>query len=258
MNTLQRIIQYTERRIEYERKHLTLGTRCRPIKDFRGELERTQFAIIAEYKPSSPSGVKAKWDIEDYIYLISPCASAISVLTEPKWFKGSYTNLRKIANITDKPVLFKDFVIDTFQIDIAYSFGADAILLTLEVLGEDNLKYLAKYTKNKGLQTLVELPRPEYGSLFDKEPYIDVIGFNSRDFTTLTTNIYRIANGPRYVSKKFVLAESGIKTRHQAFLVGSWGYRGALVGTSLMEDIDPRTRCLELKEAGNAGLFWLP
>ncbi|UXD21588.1 indole-3-glycerol phosphate synthase [Ignicoccus pacificus DSM 13166] len=255
---LKKIIERTEERVKEERRSLLLPKREKGIVDFRASLERGAFSIIAEFKPSSPSGVRARWKLEEYIPRVSPCASAISVLTEPYWFKGSYLNLKKISLLTDRPLLFKDFVIDEIQVEAAYSFGADAVLLMYDVLGEDELRYLAKLVKAKGLQTLVEVSSPEDALSFDGAAYVDVLGINSRDFKTLKVDINRIARGGRVIEKSFPLAESGLKTSRDAFKVGAWGFRGALVGTSLMESPDPRTKCLHLKASGTEGLFWLP
>ncbi len=218
-------------------------------------MENGVFSIIAEFKPSSPSGVKARWKLEEYLPRVNRCASALSVLTEPKWFKGSYANLRKASLLTSNPVLMKDFVIDPWQIEVAYSYGADAVLLMLDVLGEDDLSYLARLAKAKGLQTLVEVSSVEDALAFDGKPYVDVLGINSRDFKTLKVDINRIKKGGRVINKSFPLAESGVKSVADAYSVGSWGFRGALIGTSLMESTDPMGTCWKLKEAGTVGFF---
>ena len=227
--------------------------RPREVKDFRGSLERGSFAIIAEFKPSSPSGVKARWTLEEYLLRVRE-ADAISVLTEPHFFKGSYKNLLKVALVADKPVLFKDFVLDPFQIDVAYSYGADAILLMYDVLGEDDLRYLARVAKAKGLQTLVEISSSEQAYL-SEEPWVDVLGVNSRDFKTLKTDVSKIFKVVRHLAERaFPLAESGLKRAKDAYELALRGYRGALVGTSLMESPDPTGLLMELKRAGNEGL----
>ena len=255
---IEEIVQYTLKRIEMERKRLWLPKRNRGVKNFRLELERNAFSIITEYKPSSPSGVKAKWDPIGYVNEVSPCSSAFSVLTEPRWFKGSYDNLRLISRITEKPVLMKDFVVDPFQVDIAYSFGADAILLMADVLGEDELSYLARYAKSKGIQTLVEVSSKDDLEVYDGKPYVDVLGMNSRDFKTLTTDINRLREAGFLIKRAFPLAESGIRSPEDAARVASWGFRGALVGTSLMESEDPRRLCFEFKKRATAALSLRP
>ena len=230
----------------------------KPLLDFRGALERGTFSVIAEFKPSSPSGVRAKWDLEEYLFKVS-FADALSVLTEPKWFKGSYWNLFKASMLTNKPILFKDFVVDEFQIEAAYSFGADAVLLMIDVLGEDELKYLALKAKSLGLQTLVEVSDPFWAEALSSEPWVDVLGVNSRDFKTLKVSVERIFEAARHISERaFPLAESGVKGSKEAYELGLRGYRGALVGTSLMESDDPSYLVLEIKRAGTEGLFSLP
>ncbi|ALU11860.1 competence protein ComA [Ignicoccus islandicus DSM 13165] len=252
---IEEIVNYTLNRIEFERKSLALPKRDKKgVIDFRASLEKDAFSIITEFKPSSPSGVRAKWAPIDYVNEVRPCSSAFSVLTEPKWFKGSYENLRLISSITDKPILMKDFVVDPFQIDIAYAFGADAVLLMVDVLGEDELSYLARKAKARGLQTLVEVSNKEDLVIYDKKPYVDVLGMNSRDFKTLKVDINRLHDGGFLIRRAFPLAESGVKSPEDAMKVASWGFRGALVGTSLMESNAPRELCVELKRKGSEAL----
>jgi len=250
---LEKIIDITVKRVEEERKRLALPKRFKPVRDFRGSLERGAFAVIAEFKPSSPSGVKARWGLLEYLERVK-AADALSVLTEPRFFKGSYYNLARAATLTDKPILFKDFVVDPFQIEAAYAFGADAVLLMIDVLGEDDLKYMALKAKSLGLQTLVEVSKPEDASV-SEEAWVDVLGVNSRDFKTLKTDIKRIFKATRYIAERaFPLAESGVKGSRDAYELALRGYRGALVGTSLMESPDPLGSLLSIKRAGSAGL----
>ncbi len=258
MSVLEEIINYTRQRVERERKELVMPKRNKPIMDFRASLERGAFSVIAEYKPSSPSGVKAKWELEEYLARVTN-ADALSVLTEPKWFKGSYWNVYKASTLTNKPILLKDFVIDEVQIEAAYAFGADAVLLMIDVIDEDELKYLALKAKAKGLQTLVEVSSPEWAEALSREPWVDVLGVNSRDFKTLKVSVERIFEASRHIDERaFPLAESGVKGSKEAYELGLRGYRGALVGTSLMESPDPFGLINEIKLAGTSGLFSLP
>ncbi len=258
LGILEQIINYTRKRVERERKELVLPKRQRPIIDFRGALEKGAFSIIAEFKPSSPSGVKARWSLVEYLPRVK-LADALSVLTEPKWFKGSYWNVYRASQLTAKPILLKDFVIDDIQIEAAYSFGADAVLLMIDVLNEDDLKYLALKAKAKGLQTLVEVSSIEWAEALSKEPWVDILGVNSRDFKTLKVSVERIFKISRYIDERaFPLAESGVKGSKEAYELGLRGYRGALVGTSLMESIDPMGLISEIKFAGTLGLFSIP
>ncbi len=256
---IDRIVDFTLSRVEKERKSLALPKRARKgVRDLRQQLERDSFSIITEYKPSSPSGVRGKWGPIGYLNEVKGCASAFSVLTEPKWFKGSYKNLSLISRLTDKPVLMKDFVVDTFQIEAAYSFGADAVLLMVDVLGEDDLAYLARYAKSRGLSTLVEVSDKELLEVYDRKPYVDIVGMNSRDFKTLKTDVNRLKDGGFLVRRAFPLAESGIRGGNDVEKVASWGFRGALVGTSLMESERPGELCWELKRRGTAALSSRP
>ena len=253
MSVLKRILDVTEKRVEMERKTITPPKRRKKVINFEDAF-RDCCMLMAEYKRSSPSGVSAKWfSPKLYVTELLGVASAFSVLTEPHFFKGSYKHLTEISNISSKPILMKDFIIDPFQIEIGYAHGADAVLIIAKALREEEVDYLARYANSKGLTPLIEVTDVEEATIFSEKPYKKIIGVNSRDLDTLKVDVERLKDLRPYI-KGFAIAESGIKSPKEAYSVGLWGYEGMLVGTALMESERPAELARELKVSCCRGL----
>ena len=117
-------------------------------------------------------------------------ASAISVLTQPLYFDGSLDNLKIVRENTNLPILMKDIIIDTKQIDAGFNLGADAILLIETLFKENNnkLEQLITFAKNKGLEILLEVNnREELNKAATRD--VDILGINNRDLNTLELDI---------------------------------------------------------------------
>ncbi|MEM3856661.1 MAG: indole-3-glycerol-phosphate synthase TrpC, partial [Saccharolobus sp.] len=97
-------------------------------------------SIIAEYKPKSPSGLNVERDPIEYAKFMERFAVGLSILTEEKYFGGSYDILRKVASSVSIPILMKDFIVKESQIDDAFSLGADTVLLIVKILTERELE----------------------------------------------------------------------------------------------------------------------
>jgi len=206
--------------------------------------------IIAEVKKASPS--------EGHIKDVSPSAqaklyeeggaSAISVLTDAKFFKGSLQDMLEVKRQVKLPVLRKDFIIDPVQVLEAKAYGADAVLLIVRILDQRLLEDLLAYSKELGLSCLVEV-----FSLQEAERALragaNIVGINNRDLDTLQVDISlskRLAPVLKEMGAKFVVAESGIENRKQVLELESLGVDAFLVGTSLMKSKDPVAKLKEL------------
>lgn len=210
------------------------------------------FTLISEIKHASPAGEYSfdNIDVEKAANTFKQAGSdAISVVVEPKIFKGNLNNI-KIAKKTSLPVLFKDFVFDERQIKAAAILGADCILLVMKVtdrLGL-NINQLIENAHNHKLEVLLEC----YDSKEMQRAITtgaDILGINNRDLRTLhvdlnrTKEIMKSANG----CSKPVISESGIKSRKDAEFVRSCGVRGILVGTALWKSENQSDKIKELK-----------
>lgn len=195
--------------------------------------------IIAEMKRASPS----KGMINDGVDPIDQAtkyaqagAACISVLTEEKYFKGSYEDLACIANSVDIPLLNKDFIIDRVQIDYALCAGASVILLIVAALDDDTLADLYEYATNLGLDVLVEVHNEEeLDRALRLQPKI--IGVNNRNLKTFHVDLAQtelLAKKINAAGDIAFISESGIWETGDAQRVALAGARGILVGESLM------------------------
>ncbi len=167
--------------------------------------------IIAEIKAKSPSFGEFNAN-KNLIDIYSKYAKAISVLTDYKYFGGSFEFLSEVSKKTHLPILCKDFIIDKKQIDWAYESGADIILLIARILSKEKLNELYGYAKKIGLECLIEVhSAEELEKLSDIKPTI--IGANSRDLDSLKIDLNSVCFILDKIEAPIKVAESGIKSR---------------------------------------------
>lgn len=200
--------------------------------------EASNVVIISEFKRASPSkgDINLSMDPAQQAKLyVRSGASAISVLTDEKGFKGSFSDLKKVRDAVDIPILCKDFIIDEVQIDLARSAGADAILLIASALTLEKLAELYKYASEKGLECLVEIHDE---TDLEKALHIkaQIIGINNRDLKTFQVNLENTEKLGPLVKKAgaLLISESGIKTREDIVRAEAAGASGVLIGETFM------------------------
>jgi indole-3-glycerol phosphate synthase len=199
---------------------------------------RSDTRIIAEIKRASPS----KGVINDRIDVAEVArdyaaggAAAISVLTEEDFFKGSLDDLRFVKAAVDLPVLRKDFTIEEYQIYEAAAAGADAILLIVTALDEDELLRLRTLAEDElGMDAIVEVHSAEELEIADRIG-AKMIGVNNRNLNTFDVSLdvsrELIKHRPEGV---LMIAESGLTTRAEIDELRSLGFDGFLIGEALM------------------------
>jgi indole-3-glycerol phosphate synthase len=201
--------------------------------------------VIAEIKFASPSeGVLRPGASENAAARIAESyeaagAAAISVLTEPEFFSGSPSYLAAARNACpDACLLMKDFFVDVYQFELARSCGADAILLIAALLGP-RLGELRAEARGFGLSTLVEV-HDEAEAEAALAIGADVLGVNSRNLRTLKTDL-GVAKRLGALARRAgaAVAESGLHSREDIDGLVGHGYKGFLIGTSLMKAADP-------------------
>ena len=170
-------------------------------------------ALIMECKAASPSRgtIRADYDPAGLARAYAPWAAAVSVLTEPDRFNGSFEDLAAVRAAVDAPVLCKDFVVDPVQVLAARSLGADAILLMLSVVPDDVYRELADLAADLGMDVLTEVSTPEQ---MHRAAHLGarVIGINNRDLRTLATDIARTEElAPLAPSGVVLVGESGVE-----------------------------------------------
>jgi indole-3-glycerol phosphate synthase len=209
------------------------------FRDFRAAIRSTEekIAAIAEVKKASPSaGVIAKsFDpVEIAKNYERSGANAISVLTDEKFFQGSLEYLRNIRSAVSLPLLRKDFILDGAQIAESIVNGADAILLIVAALTQDQLVRLLKDAKEYRVDALVEVHKLDELKRA-LEAGAEIVGINNRDLTTFDVDLGVTERLCREVPDGVVLvSESGIKTPQDVARVKACGVDAVLVGEALM------------------------
>lgn len=214
-------------------------------------LDDSKSGIIAEIKRKSPS----KGVLNENVNLeevstgyVKSGASAISVLTDHKYFGGSNEDLGTVRKFNDCPILRKDFIIDAYQIHEAKSIGADAILLMASVLTKDEIIEFTKLARSLGLEILLEFHTIEELEKLDDD--LDVIvGINSRDLKTLSVDVNHFEVMIDLIPKHFVkIAESGLGSVENVMKAKDLGYNGFLIGTAFMSQPNPAKAIQELTQ----------
>ena len=251
-NVLEKIIQKKKERIVDLKKNISLDSLNNSINanktfiNFKEKIEnnvkKNKFSIIAEIKKASPS---AGIIIENYdpvkianIYNINK-ATCLSVLTEEDFFLGNLIHINKIKQKVNLPVLCKDFFVDKFQIALAKSYGADAILIILAGVSESLASELYNEALKLDMSVIVEVHTVEEAkqALKFKDA---LIGINNRNLKTLKTDINTTLDihdvlvnhsGP-------LISESGIKTKDELLkLSKKTSIKTFLIGESLLKNL---------------------
>jgi indole-3-glycerol phosphate synthase len=250
MNTLERIVATTRADVERRRGPLTLPPPSEyGARPFEAALRVPGLSLIAEHKRRSPSAgvIRADATLEEVIGAYERGgAAALSVLTEEANFGGSPEDLRRARETSGLPLLRKDFIVDTFQVDEAAAIGADAILLIVAALGDDELRDLHALAGERGLAALVEVH--DHGELERAlSSGASIVGINNRDLRTLEVDTERTFELlPEVPDGVITVAESGFNDPGQLVALRDAGIDAVLVGEALMraEDIEAATRRL--------------
>src|SRR2546430_16570437 len=209
------------------------------FRDFRSALQRSdeKLAVIAEIKKASPSaGVIAKSfePVEIAKNYERAGANAMSVLTDAKFFQGSLEHLRNVRNAVSLPLLRKDFIWDRAQIAESATNGADAILLIVMALTQDQLVRLLKAAKEFRLDALVEVHSVDELQRA-LEAGAEIVGINNRDLVTFDVDLAVTEKLCRDVPDEIILgSESGIKTPQDVARLRACGADAVLMGEALM------------------------
>ncbi|MDP4193680.1 MAG: indole-3-glycerol phosphate synthase TrpC [Bacteroidota bacterium] len=208
-------------------------------------------SIIAEVKKASPSKGLIRCDFNHLEiandYMISG-ASAISVLTDKRFFQGDTSFLEDIAMIRTIPILRKDFIIDVFQVYQAKSIGADAILLIAEALTKDEINSLTESAYSIGLEVLLEVHSEEQ---LEKVDFTlnRLLGINNRNLTNFVTDINTTIELAGKIPKSVaIVSESGFSKAEDIQRLKSTRVDAVLVGEHFMRKTDIRSALNEFRE----------
>lgn len=206
--------------------------------------------IIAEIKKASPSAGVIRPDLDVAAIAASyekGGAAAISVITEEDFFQGKLEYLRQAREVSRLPLLCKDFIIDPIQVLAARAAGADALLLVTAVLEQDLLVSLLSTARSLGMGCLVEVHNEdELARVLETDARI--IGINNRNLQTFEVKLETTLRlRPLVPEDRLVVSESGIDKRADLESLAAVGVDAVLVGTTLMQAIDPVQKLRELR-----------
>jgi indole-3-glycerol phosphate synthase len=251
---------FLTRIIEQKRMRLARAMSVQPLEDLRAVASSVRreaephalrsalaraanFHIIAEIKRASPSLGDIRPDLSPAALAreyASGGASAISVLTEEDYFKGSLEDLREVRASTSLPLLRKDFIVDEWQIYEAAAARADALLLIVAALDDATLARLLRLTEDElGMDALVEV---HTGEELRRAAVCGakLIGVNNRNLhnfeVTLETSVELATQAPQ---DALLISESGLRTHADLSRLRTLGYRGFLIGETLMRAEHP-------------------
>lgn len=257
-NILQTIAEATLLRVEECKKEVSLSEvksaalrlNCETGFPFEKALSQKDISFICECKKASPSkGIIA----EDFPYLQiakdyeAAGASAISVLTEPKWFMGKDEYLKEIAETVSIPCLRKDFTVDAYMIYEAKLLGASAVLLICSILDENTIRDYIKICDELGLSALVEAhDEKEIESALNAGARI--IGVNNRNLKDFTVDVHNSERLRKLVPTDVLfVAESGIKTSKDIDVLRKANVNAVLIGETFMKSPDKKAMLNELR-----------
>ncbi len=255
MNILDEILAHKRKEVD-ERKSLypvklleqSIYFKTQPVSLRKYIQREDKSGIIAEIKRMSPS----KGVINSYVSIektsigyMQAGASAISVLTDKKFFGGSNEDLTTARKFNFCPILRKDFTIDEYQIVEAKSIGADVILLIAAALEPSSVKALTTFAHSLGLEVLLEVHnKEELQATLDAGA--DLIGVNNRDLKTFQLSIEISKSLAPLIPKDVVkVSESGIESPKTILELKEYGYEGFLMGQNFMQHSSPEKACKE-------------
>ncbi len=255
---LDRILAHNLRELEYKKHHLPMAELLRtalqqpPPLNFASAIRGDDIRLIAEVKKASPSKGVIRTDFNPVeiaqIYADSG-ASAISVLTETKYFQGSLKHLKDIKKaLNDKklPLLRKDFVCDPYQIYESRAYGADSLLLIVAILKPKKLQELLKISHELDMICLVEVNN-EAEVEIALRCEAKIIGINCRDLTTFGVDLATTERlRPLIPPDRIVVSESGVKERSDVEKLRQLGIDAVLIGESLVSAPDIAAKMKEL------------
>ena len=254
MDILEQIILHKHKEVE-ERKDLypikllerSIYFQTQPISLKHYVLRPDKSGIIAEFKRKSPSKgmINQYASVEEItIGYMQAGASALSVLSDEKFFGGKNEDVTKARKVNFCPILRKEFIIDEYQIIEAKSIGADAILLIAACLSANEIKTMAKFAKSLGMEVLLELHDEDEFSKISSE--IDLVGINNRNLKTFVVDIEQSKRFAAKIPDNFVkIAESGIDSVEVVKDLKTHGFKGFLMGEHFMKTADPAKACAE-------------
>lgn len=220
----------------------------RPTYSLKNELNSSKTGIITEFKRRSPS--KPDINVKAQVKKIVPAydtggASGISILTDSHFFGGSNLDLQEGRDLTNLPLLRKDFILDEFQILETKAIGTDVLLLIAAILNPKKIRTFTRTAKDLGLEVLLEVHTME--ELHENlHPDIDLVGVNNRNLKTFEVDLENSLRIIEQIPEEFPkIAESGLREVPVVRELRQQGFNGFLMGENFMKTKDPGAAAAE-------------
>lgn len=249
MNILEEIVAHKRQEVQEKKdlfpvrlleKSIFYETPAASLRKYIRRADKS--GVIAEIKRKSPSKgiINANVSIErTSIGYMQAGASALSVLTDTKFFGGKNEDLTTARKFNFCPILRKDFIIDEYQIIEAKSIGADAILLIAAVLTPEEIKRLGQFAHSLGMEVLLEVHNEAELTRSINE-HVDLLGVNNRDLTSFKVDLNTSVTLASKIPSEFVkVSESGIHEPEDIVELKKHGFEGFLMGEKFMKNGRP-------------------
>lgn len=246
MSILNDIIDQKKREIAALKESTLLESRATLVRSLDHALGRSShLSLIAELKPASPS----KGQIYDSFHPEQLAkqferggAAALSVLTDPVFFKGHSDYLRRAKAVTQLPILRKDFILDPIQIQESYAMEADAVLIILDILTTNQANELIEVAQGLGLGVLLEIHGDEALHRLSDISSAPIVGINNRDLHSFDCDINRAFSLAPQIRDMHpgcrLIAESGYSKEAQLVTTQHHRFDGVLIGEGLKKNPD--------------------
>mgnify|MGYP001255661247 CR=1 FL=1 len=255
-NILEKIITHKKDSVEKYKNSFSIEDLKKKISlyenylNFKDKLNDNKVSVIAEIKKASPSAgvIMENYDPKAIAKQYSNSgASCLSILTEENYFKGKLEHIHEVKKEVKLPVLCKDFFIDPYQVYLAKSFGADAILIILSAINEKTAEEIYRVAEELNINTIVEVHTEGEAkkALSFKSA---IIGINNRNLKTLKTDIKTTYNLHKVLINHSgpLVCESGIKSEKEVEEISKkTGINNFLIGESLLKDLSKNSSLLK-------------
>lgn len=252
MNKLQEIVLEKRKQVKEDKRQFPVemlersiyfNRKCASLKEYITRDDKS--GIIAEIKKKSPAlgAINPEIKVESLAKGYTQAgASALSVLTDFKFFGGCNADFMVARENTSYPILRKDFVIDEYQVIEAKSIGADAILLIAAILTKEEIILFTDLAHKFGMEVLLEVHmEQELEKVYEQ---VDVIGVNNRNLETMQIDIATSILMSKLIPAGYIkISESGIENPEILLELKQFGYNGFLIGSHFMKHADPGKAC---------------
>ncbi|PIU82847.1 MAG: indole-3-glycerol phosphate synthase [Elusimicrobia bacterium CG06_land_8_20_14_3_00_38_11] len=256
MNILDEIVEYKKLELARKKERLPISKIWSDIekmpatRNFKSAISKpNRINLIAEIKRASPSAgeIVENFNVEKIAKQYEEAHSdAISVLTETKYFQGDIFHIDLVRQISELPILRKDFIVDEYQIYESRYFGADAVLLIAAILDIEKIKKFLKIASELNLSAIVEIHNEEELKIALNTD-AKIVGINNRNLSDLTVDINTTLNlREKIPGDKIIISESGIKTSQDIEKLKNIGINAVLIGEHFMKSQDIKKSVAEL------------